>query len=81
VPQGGSHKFKVEYYENMAESPTRTRDIVVADQTISGSKYELTYPAKGSYGQNIQADMSIVFNNSGIGSLFKRDSSKILQIK
>ncbi len=151
VPQGGSHIFRVEYFENMAESPTRTRDIVVVDQTISGSKYELYYPVNGSYGQNILAmygdtlslekgvqyslaaqfplwdedsllcklifadtglfainparmdlwtvqkdsqslsmeatgkdilaDMSIVFKHSGLGSLFKRDSTKILQIK
>ena len=151
VPHGGSHKFKVEYYENMAESPTRTRDIVVVDQIIPGSGYDLTYPEKGSYGQNIlamagetlsldkgakyslavqfpewdedsascylnfeeqgffatnpaemnlwtvqqdsssllilaagkdiQADMSIVFNKSGMGWFYKMDSSKILLIK
>lgn len=55
VPQGLSGKFRIDYYENGSESPTRIRDImVVDDKNLSGGS-ESTYPDQGTFGPNLLA--------------------------
>jgi hypothetical protein len=57
VPRGSSSKFKIDYYENTSESPTRTREIVVVDNSEPGGGYENDYifPELGKYGLNLLA--------------------------
>jgi hypothetical protein len=52
VEPGGQKKFTIEYYENGAETPTRTREIVVVDKNAPEGGAFL-YPENGAYGPNI----------------------------
>ena len=52
VPVGEQHVFTIEYYENGAVSPTRTRQITVIDYQNAGND-DIVFPELGAYGTNI----------------------------
>jgi hypothetical protein len=65
VDPGSQKKFSVEYYENVAETPTRLREVIIVDESRPESDAFL-YPENGIYGPNILSMDDTVSLQTGV---------------